>query len=605
MTRGEQFLEELRRGVLLGDGAMGTALYACGAPVEGGFEQLNLTHPELVHTLHSEYIAAGSRVIETNTFSANRPTLARHGVDDILHEIIIAGVRLARDAAGASNYVAGSVGPLPLVEGEPIAPVEQTAFFAEQITALLDGDIDLLIFETFTDIEMLCRAIATARTLTAIPIVAQLAFRTGGKLASGISTVEVLRRCRAAGADVVGANCGQGAPAIIAAITSMASEGGLLSAYINAGFPEQVEGRLLYLADTSYLISRVRELITLGVRLIGGCCGTTPEVIRAIAQALPELKAPQLSPATVTVKETAPPTAAEKPAASFGKFPLLVELDPPMTPDIAPVLQAAHELELAGATGITLADNPLASLRVDTLTVTGMLAREVNIPLIPHLTGRDRNRLALQSTVLGAHVLGIRALLCVTGDPIRMYEGADTSGVFDVTSVGLTKLVDDFNAGHGLPDGVHTSFAIGVAFNPNVRTIAGQISKLQRKIEAGATFALTQPVFSQERLELMYTALAEAGITIPIYVGVMPLSSARNAEFLHHEVPGMVIPDEIRARMATHAAIADQRQTGIEISLELLQQFAPQVSGFYFITPRNRVSQVIPLLQEVQGLAGI
>jgi methionine synthase I (cobalamin-dependent)/5,10-methylenetetrahydrofolate reductase len=598
MSRSQRFLNEIQERVLVGDGALGTALFARGAQPESGVERLNLLTPDLVLGLHRDYVAAGSRVLETNTFGANRLHLARYGAADEVRAINLAGAQLARQAAGDAVYVAGSLGPLPSVDGEPVARELRTALVTEQVTALLEGGVDLLLFESYTALDDLLAALTVARTLCDLPLIAQMVFEASGYAPDGTAAAEMATRCLAAGATLVGANCGYGVPSIEAAITAMASSGAPMSAFMNAGFPEQVEGRQYYLATADYLARRAQELVALGVRLVGGCCGTDPATIRAIAQAIARPARVQqtlhLSPSAAPSPE--PETLA--PSALSTPFPLLVELDPPTNAEVGPVLDAAHVLKAAGATAVTVADNPLASARLDSITLAGLIQQATDLPTVPHLTGRDRNRLALQSALMAAHALGIRAVLGVTGDPVRMCNEPNTSGVFDVTSVSLVRLLAEFNAGVRMSAAHRTAFTIGVALNPNVRTLSGQIDKLARKVEAGAHFALTQPVFEPERLSQLQEALGAAELTLPIYIGILPLLSLRNAEFLHNEVPGITIPEAIRERMARYESPADQRAVGIEVAVELVQRFAPSVHGFYFMTPRNRVELVVPLLEE-------
>lgn len=595
----QPFLPALHDRVLLGDGAIGTALMARGVAPGFGFERLNLAEPDIVRALHADYVAAGSQVIETNTFAANRLALAQHDAADAVRAVNLAGARLAREAAGASVYVAGAIGPLGLRDGEPVPDSDRAAMLVEQVAALLDGGVDLLLFETFTDVAELEAAVRATRALTALPIVAQMAFETGGSV-GGADAADVAVRLAAAGADVVGANCGHGVPAVLDAIRRMAGRGIPLSAFVNAGFPERIEGRLLYQADPAYLARRATDLAALGARLIGGCCGTGPEAIRAMASALL-----QADTATVRVRvsDIAPTPPSEPEPLPLPRGGILVELDPPTDANMAPVLAAGRALAQAGVDALTVADFPLASVRVDTLTVAGMLARESGLPVIPHLTGRDRNRIALQAAILGAHVQDIRALLCVTGDPVRLHQEANTSGVFDVTSVGLVRLVAEFNAGQRMAGGGRTAFAIGVALNPNVRTLSGQIDKLARKIEAGATFALTQPVYEEARLDELQQALLAAGLDIPVYLGVFPLTSARMADYLHYEVPGMRIPDAVRARLSGFADAADQRAAGLEIAHDLVERFTPRVHGLYLIAPRNRVDVLLPLVTAARAAA--
>ncbi|MCE5248863.1 bifunctional homocysteine S-methyltransferase/methylenetetrahydrofolate reductase [bacterium] len=600
------FLDEIRSTVLIGDGAIGTELFARGASLNTGVERLNLLAPDMVLELHKDYVAAGSRVIETNTFGANRLNLEKYGAGHEARDIIAAGVKLARKAAGKNIYVAGSVGPLPLIEGEPLSDSEQDSLFSDQITALQESGVDLLIFETFIDLNQLLRALALARSLTGIPIIAQMAFESGGRTASGDSAEQFLQSCIKAGADVVGANCGSGVQSVVDAIGTIAPFGIPMSAYMNAGFAERIEDRFIYIAPHDYLAKKAAELVHSGVRLVGGCCGTGPDTIRAIVKALSEGK--YVVPAPIHV-EARPATGIEAlPEPAVSKIPapphgILVELDPPKRPDISALLKSAETLKKAGVQAFTLADNPLASVRVDVLTAAGALMQKTGMPVIPHLTGRDRNRIGLQSTILGAHVLGIRSLLCVTGDPIRMYHETNTSGVFDVTSIGLVKLVSEFNSGQRLNEQGHTSFSIGVALNPNVRSIDGQIGKLRRKIDAGAHFVLTQPIFDIERLDTLQDALDKAHIHIPVYIGLMPLKSSGQADYLHFEVPGIYIPDTIRERLGRYTEPADQQTEGIAIARELVERMAPRVYGLYLISSMNRAEPLLPVIESIQSHA--
>ncbi len=601
MNSPNRFLDELRERVLVGDGAIGTELLARGATFETGIELLNLISPDTVRELHREYIAAGSRVIETNTFNACAPALLRFGAERESREVILAGARLAREAARGTNvYVAGSVGPLPPVEGEPLPSDQKSAVFRDMVDALLEGGVDLLMFETFTELEELALAVSYARNATEKPIVAQMAFEKDGVTAGGDTAEDFLARMRELGADVAGANCGGGAPPVIDAINRMRNMGSPLplSAYLNAGFPEEIEGRKVYLATPRYMAQRACQLIDLGVRLIGGFCGTGPETIQASAAAVSARCQEPAQPVSIAVSRPAPVTPPAPPVREEPRVPAgpLVELDPPQGTDAAELLDAARRLASAGVRSITVADNPLASASADVMTVAGMIKRETGLGVIPHLTGRDRNRIAIQSAILAAHLMGIRSILCVTGDPVRMYNETNTTGVFDLVSISLVRLVSEFNAGKRT-DGSPTAFSIGVAFNPNVKSIEGQVSKLLRKIEAGAHFALTQPLFDRRNFHIMCEALDKAGITIPIFAGILPLRSHKNAEFLHNEVPGIVIPADIRERLARYDSIPDQRKAGTEIALELMEEFRPGVHGFYLIAPRNRVEQVLPLIQ--------
>lgn len=599
----KNFLEEIRSSVVIGDGAVGTELLKKGATTETGIERMNLLAPDLVLQLHRDYVASGSRMIETNTFGANRPNLSKYGAESDVRDVILAGVSLARNAAGSDVYVGGSVGPLPVTDGEPIGEEEQKTHFTEQIQALLDGDVDLLILETFTSLRELENAVKLACGMTKIPIVAQMAYGLDGLTSDGASASEALVRCRKAGADVVGANCGYGAHSVIEAIRRMAPHNVPMSAFMNAGFPERVEGRLVYRTSSEYLAKSALGLAKMGVRLVGGCCGTSPETIRKIKEALNDYRPAAFAAIKEPARTEGLEEERERPSAKGALDPILVELDPPSDPDLRPLIESAIKLKAAGVSSVTVADNPLSSVRTDTLSTAASIQRETGLRVTMHLTGRDRNRLALKSTIMGAHAQGIRSLLCITGDPVRMCEDPNTSGVFDLTSVGLVKLIQDFNDGCGGTD-CRTDFLIGVALNPNVRSIDGQITKLLRKIEAGADFAITQPVFTKDRIDMLREALDRAGVNIPIFAGILPLTSARNAEFLHNEVPGIFIPDEIRMKISNYETVADQRAAITEILTGFVGEIASGIYGFHFITPRLRVELVSPLASAARRALG-
>jgi len=600
MTNRDEFLKQLKRGIIIGDGAIGTELFARGAALEKGVERLNLSEPAIVEKLHSDYVAAGSNLIVTNTFSANPYNLVRYGLENELHGIIREGVRLARNAAGENVWVAGSIGPLPLVDGESLSVSDQRETFSDIAGIMIDCGVDVIMFETFLDISQLVCAVETVRRISSLPVIAQMAFEADGQPGGGGTVEAFVIGAREAGADVLGANCGAGVPAVRKAVKRLLPFGLPVSAYMNAGYAEKVEERNLYVAPDGYVADAAIELADMGVRIIGGCCGTSPETIHAISERIAKDAAVSTVSISRSISITEAPPAFEgaevyqEPETPSG---ILVELDPPKKPDLTRIVDAAHALKESGVSAVTLADNPLASVRVDTLTVAGLIQRETGIPVIPHLTGRDRNRIALQATIMGAHVSGIRSLLCVTGDPVRMYNETNTSGVFDVTSIGLAKLVSEFNAGQRA-GGVRTSFSVGVALNPNVRQLGGQIKKLKRKIEAGAHFALTQPVYTVEGFERLYEALSAEGIDLPIFAGIMPLISARNAEFLHNEVPGIAIPDEQREHLKSFAEVADQRKAGIAIAVDLVQKLAGKIHGLYLITPQNRAEYVLPVIEE-------
>ncbi|MFH0977399.1 MAG: bifunctional homocysteine S-methyltransferase/methylenetetrahydrofolate reductase [Spirochaetota bacterium] len=596
--KAEEFLEVIQSQTLLGDGAIGTELLKTGSLQGASIEGLNLKSPEIVRSLHREYIVAGSQVIETNSFGANRINLAQLKLDRQVKEINSAAVDLAREAAGASNvFIAGSIGPVRTInrsEEEQILPEEKCAALKEHALILVESGIDILILETFTDLNELLIVLQAIREQTNIPIIAQMAFEEGGRTPHGFNGSAVASALIDKGADIVGANCGAGVPAVMAAAREMLGCGKPVSAYLNAGFAERLEGRHVFTAGDSYLAERAAELARMNVRLIGGCCGTSPSTIKAMAKLLKKIQPSQARfTITQTFSEKKKIIKAETIVIPKG---VLVELDPPKDLDLSGIRSSAEALVNSGIRYITLADNPLASVRVDNITTAGILRNEFGAIPIPHITGRDRNRIALQSSIMAAHCVGIRNLLCVTGDPVRMYHEANTSGVFDVNSVSLVKMVSEFNLGQRLDPDNLTAFAIGVAFNPNVRSIEGQLNKLERKIEAGAHFALTQPVYTSERMEAVLEGLNSRGIDIPVFCGLLPLTSSRNAEFLHNEVPGIVIPDEFRKYLARFPKLEDQKKAAGDLAIGLAESLLNVNRLFYLISPRNNVDLILPIV---------
>lgn len=586
------FLDMIREQVLVGDGAMGTMLYARGVTVESGFERLNLTAPDLVSGLHADYIAAGARLIETNTFGANRLRLAALGLESQLRDINLQAVLLARGAAaGKGVFVAGSMGPLPRarVEGDAPSPEEVCAVFREQAALLAEGGADLLLLETFADLDELKTALGAARE-TGLPVIASMAFLEKGRIPGGTTVERVAGELAAAGADVIGANCGAGTLEMTRNIQRMASATGLpLSAFPNSGFPEYLDGRLIYRATPEYFAARGLETVRAGANLVGGCCGTTPEHIRALAEALRGLApAPRVISVPPAPGPEAPRPAPERTGflAHWGKRTVItVELDPPKGLDCSKVLEGCRALKEAGADAINLAENPLSRVRLGNIALAELVQREVGIEVIVHITCRDRNLIGLQSELMGASLLGIRSILAVTGDPAAMGGESGASSVFDLNSIGLIGLLRDLNAGlngSGNPIDRGTGFTIGAAFNPNVQKMEVQLARLEKKVAAGAQFVQTQPLFDLERLETML-GLTE-GVGIPILPGILPLVSERNAEFLHNEVPGIVIPDRIRARMRGKAKEEGVRE-GLAIAREFIDAARDRVGGFYIIPP--------------------
>lgn len=606
MKRAEKgFLERMEHGVIVADGAMGTLLYHRGVPLAACFEVLNLQQPDIVRQVHRDYLAAGAQLLETNTFAANRLRLAAVGLEAQVHQVNAIGARLAREAAGYDTLVAGAIGPLGRIPGETadLDAEERRNLFREQMEGLVEGGVDLLLLETFASLEELELAVAVASPI-GLPVVAQMAFFEGGKTREGVAAAEAARRLAAAGATVVGANCGSGPKDVLEVLRTMASHTDRpLSGFANSGFPEYVDGRYIYLATPEYFAARGREMVEAGARLVGGCCGTTPEHIRALASAVSDLK-----PATRVILR--PPAEPPPPAvvaqlqggflSAWGKRPIItVELDPPRGLDCNKVLAGSKRLAEAGADAISLAENPLARIRMGNIALAKRIQDEIGIETIIHVTGRDRNLIGLHSELLGAHLLGLRNVLAVTGDPVAVGGEAGASSVFDLNSIGLLELLTALNNGHTLVGGElggTTQFRAGAAFNPNVADMRGQLRRLTKKIAAGAQFVQTQPIYSTAILDTMLECLQEVGI--PVLVGILPLVSERNAEFLHNEVPGILLPEDVRKRMhGTHGDEGVRR--GMDISRELIEAGRGRVDGFYLMPPFGKVEIAVELIGDI------
>jgi methionine synthase I (cobalamin-dependent)/5,10-methylenetetrahydrofolate reductase len=593
--------------VLVGDGAMGTLLYSRGVPLEVRFESLNLTRPELVAEIHQAYTAAGARLLETNTFAANGTALASAGLQNRVREVNETGARLARSAAGSDILVAGSVGPLfrPRGDGEEFSAVRQAELFREQMEALAEGGVDLFLLETFANLEELELALKVAGEL-GVAAIAQMAFFEEGRTRHGVTAEEAARRLEAAGAVAVGANCGSGPRELLEVLRRMAAVTPLpLSGFANSGFPQYIDGRNIYLATPEYFADMGRKMVEAGATLVGGCCGTTPDHIRLLSATLAGTRPAQRRPLTVAVAEPAPTQPAFPQSGNFldnwGRRPVvIVEIGPPKGLDCDKVLQGARALAAAGADAISLTENPLARIRMGNIALARLIQEQVGIEVIIHITGRDRNLIGLHSELMGAHLLGIRNVLAVTGDPVALGGESGATSVFDLNSVGILELLRSLNEGTtllGTELGGRTRMLGGAAFNPNVKDMTGQIRRLEKKIAAGARFVETQPVYSVEVMEEMLERLAP--FRIPVLVGLMPLVSERNAEFLHNEVPGIRLSEEVRRRMRGSSGSEGQRR-GMAIARELIDAAGKRTGGFVLMPPFGKVELALELLAYIR-----
>ncbi|WP_136799056.1 bifunctional homocysteine S-methyltransferase/methylenetetrahydrofolate reductase [Desulfosediminicola ganghwensis] len=609
------FLEYIQDRVILGDGALGAYLYQCGVSRDKNIDLLNLQSPETVHNAHEEYIRAGSQLIETNTFGASRYQLEPMGFGDSQREINRAGAEIAVKAAGGKVFVAGSVGPsgirFPLIDEETTID-EIRDSFREQFLGLAEGGVDAFIIETFSSLDEMLLALEVAKeTVTDMPIIAQMVFPTGGTTTHGEDALHCGEAMLRAGADVIGTNCGRGVDTAATAIRKMAQAGGgkaILSAFPNAGMPEMIGHRTIYPAQPDYMAKKAAEMIRGGVHLIGGCCGTTPAHIQQFKSVL------KIKPVRPTAHSAVAQAATEPDSertAGPGKFlagltgdrlPIIVELDPPTHLDIEHVLTGAEKLAEAGTDAISLAENPLAILRTGNLGLASLIQKQAKISTILHQTGRDLNALALQARMMEAHLLDIPAVLGVTGDSATGTDQPGVSGVFDLRSHGIISMLNGLNNGANMAGKSlkkNTDFSIGAAFSFRPQNPDFQIRRLEKKVELGARFVMTQPLFSAEAISQMVEKTSH--INAMIFPGIFPLISLRNAEFLHNEVPGIHVPSKVREQLARYDQVADQRKVALEFTAQLIDQVATMIDGIYLISPLNKWDIVLNYVKQIRN----
>jgi len=604
-------LTRLKQSPVLCDGATGTLLYAKGIFINRCYDELNVSQPELIRELHREYMQAGAEIIETNTFGGNSFRLARHSMENRVREINLAGARLAKESAKSFGvWVAGSVGPL----GVRIEPLGKTSFeearaaFREQITALVEGGVDLLMLETFGYVEELHQAILASRDVDAkIPVVAHVTIDEDGNCLDGSTPESFTPRIEAWGADVIGCNCSVGPVAMLDVIERVRALTSLpLAAQPNAGMPRSVEGRNIYLCSPEYMASYARKFVAAGVRLVGGCCGTTPDHIRVMKSALRVGEARAKAAPSRVKDEVALTAAPAMPLAkrskvgakiAVGEFLTMVEIVPPKGTDVAKEIEGARFLKSVGVDAINIPDSPRASARMSNQALSLLVQQEVGIEAILHYTCRDRNVLSMQSDLLGASALGLRNLICITGDPPKMGNYPDATAVFDVDAIGLVNIVHNLNRGRdigGNPLGVGTSFVIGVGANPGVPNIDEEIKRFEYKVEAGAECAVTQPVFDLGLLEAFLRRIEHC--RIPVIAGIWPLVSVRNAEFMKNELR-VSVPDSILERMARVRTPEAAREEGVAIAREMLIAVRGMVQGAQISAPSGRYTSAADVLE--------
>ena len=622
----QPFIEALAERVLVCDGAMGTMLYAKGVFINKSFDALNLASPELVGEVHQEYVRAGSDIIETNTFGANRFKLGSFGLADTLHAINLAGARIARLAAQDRAYVAGSIGPL----GVRIEPWGKTGVdqardaFAEQARALAEGGVDLFILETFRDLNEIGAAIDAVRRVSDLPVIAQMTTEEDGNTLDGTPPERFAPELERRGATVIGVNCAVGPAPMLETIERMTAVTRLkLSAQPNAGRPRDVEGRNLYLCSPEYMASYARRFILHNVRVVGGCCGTTPEHIRQIKAAVRSLSHQTLAPAGARPDEARPPRQARLAGgASFsataqkidgppaprgdksrfahaladGRFVVAVEVVSPRGVEYADVVGQARTLKVRGVDAISISDGHRTGARIGGLSLAVLIEQQAGIETLLHYACRDRNLIGIQSDLLGAHAMGLRNLMLITGDPGRVGEYPDATAVFDVDSIGLTNLVSRLNHGcdvGGQPIGAPTRFHIGVSVNHAAPNLDDELRRFEYKVEAGAEFVVTRPVFDVGAFETFQKRIESAGL--PVVAGILPFESARHAEFIANEVPGSSVPEALLDRMR-RARADEPGAEGVAIAREIARGLRSHVHGFQIFTTSGQIEAALDVV---------
>jgi len=606
--------------IYLFDGAMGTMLYNRGVFINRCYDELNLRQPETVLEVHLEYVRAGAEILETNTYGANIGKLRGFGLEEQLHEINVAGARLARKAAGDSVFVAGAIGPLG-IRIEPYGPTgrdEAREMIKAQAKALLEGGVDVFLLETFSNLSEIEAGIHSIRELCSLPIIAQMTISGDGRTVYGDHPRAIAKKLEAAGADVIGLNCSVGPDVMLDAIEELGSATSRrIACQPNAGQPREIQGRQMYMASPEYVGKYAKRLIHKGVKYIGGCCGTTPEHVKAIADNVRPLsprrhlvvvESPSLSKDERAL-EPSPLVARSSWGAKIarGEFATTVEIVPPKGADPAKMLDAVRQIKEAGIDAVNVPDGPRAQNRMGAMAVATLILNRVGIEPILHYCCRDRNLLGMHSDLLGASALGLHNLLLITGDPPKMGPYPEATAVFDIDSIGLTNMVNLLNHGldlGGNPFGEPTQFTIGVGVNPGHLDLDHELSRLDWKVKAGAEYAITQPVFDAAQLESFLDRIEH--MQLPVIVGIWPLLSFRNAQFMKNEVPGVTLPDEVleRMRIANEKSKEHALHEGVAIGREVLQRVRNRVAGVQVSAPLGRVDLALEVFAELAPSSG-
>jgi methionine synthase / methylenetetrahydrofolate reductase(NADPH) len=615
-----RLLERLTQGPVVCDGAMGTLLYAKGVYLNRCYDEVNLVSPELVEEVHRDYVNAGAEVIETNSFGANPVKLARHGLDARTEEINRRAAEIAKGVAGDRTIVLGAIGPLG-IRIEPWGPTsgqEAKAHFARQVAGLVAGGVDGFMLETFGDpAEIHAALLAVREGAPGAPVVCQMTVDREGRGLYGTLPEDFGASLDAWGADVIGVNCSVGPPVMLGVLERLRKVTAKpLSVQPNAGAPREVEGRTMFLCTPDYLEKYARRFLEAGARLLGGCCGTTPDHIRALAKAVRRGKAVATAPPPPAAKpaEPAPKRGVDpKPlrersdfghALAEGRSPVLVELLPPRGCDATAILEKAARLKALGVTAINIPDGARATAKMSPLALGVLLQREVGIEAVLHYCCRDRNLLGIQADLLGAAALGCRNLILITGDPPILGDYPEATAVFDVDAIGLTNIAARLNRGldlAGNPTGPSTNFVVGVGLNPTATGWDRELSRYRWKVDAGAEYAVTQPVFDVDALFRFLDALPQP--RIPVLAGVWPLQSLRNADFLNSEVPGVHVPESVRARLAAFPDVESQRKVGADLAVEMAEAVRDRVQGFQVSLPFGRVEAAASFLAAMRGVS--
>lgn len=582
-------LQDLQNRVLIADGAMGTLLYSYG--IDRCFEELNLSKEDEVKRVHEAYVRAGADIIQTNTYGANYIKLSRYGLEEETKRINTKAVQIAKAAAG-SAYVLGTIGGIRTFNKNAYSLDEIKRSFREQLYILLNEEPDGLLLETYYDIEEAKAVLEIARKETALPIVMNVSMHEQGVLQDGTPLKDGLSELSSLGADVVGINCRLGPYHMIQALEGVPLlQNSHLSVYPNSSLPSLEEGRLVYDTDNDYFRKSALEFRNQGARIIGGCCGTTPQHISAMAEAVKDLapitekEVKVLKEEIISIQDQRTEPGLDELAVK--KRSIIVELDPPKKLNFEKFLVAANELKSAGIDALTLADNSLATPRISNVACGALLKQQLDMRSLVHITCRDRNLIGLQSHLMGLDTLGLTDILAITGDPSKIGDFPGATSVYDLTSFDLIRLIKQFNEGlsfSGKPLGKKTNFSVAGAFNPNVRHIDKAVKRLEKKIEYGADYFISQPVYSEEQLVKIHEESRH--LDKPIYIGIMPLTSSRNAEFIHHEIPGIKLSDSIREIMAKAGEDKEKQRTeGLAIARSLLDTACELFNGIYLITP--------------------